>query len=605
MTTADQLERAYALHRGGDIPGAVNVYRMVLLSDPKNFDAWFLCAMAEAQRGHLAEALQGFEQALAIRPGNADALNAYGHALMEAGRFEDAIGIYRKAVAVKPANADELNNLGNALSKAGRHDEALVQFDAALKNKPDVAVGHYNRGVALSALDRKEEAILAFGGALRLQPDFAEAANNIGMAQMAMGRDTEAVDAFRQAVKAQPGYARGWVNLGRLLAQLDELDEAIECLTRAVEIDPENANANFELGRALMPAGRPREAAERFRGALALEPNHNDAAFNLSLALLLLGKFDEAWPLYDYRLRTLKLLGGSARVAVNQDSGGLGKKSDLAGDRLLVLGEQGLGDEIMFSSVLPDILRVNPNTTLIADARLVGLFERSFPGLTVCAHPPDDGGAINQVPVERRYFIGSLMKVFRQRLDDFPGTPYLVAEPTRRAAMRARLDALGRGAKIGIMWRGGVGGDREHLRSLALEDLAPLLEEDGIHWISLSHLPQADDETAAFTARTGIAVHHWPEVLRSFDYDDTAALLAELDAVVSVTGTVAHCAAALGVPAHVLVNRAPEWRYAYEGAGLPWYGAMNLYRQTDAWPLAAVARTVKEIGANSPKGKVL
>lgn len=603
MTTADQLERAYALHRGGDIPGAVNAYRTLLLSDPKNFDAWFLCAMAEAQRGHIAEALQGFEHALAIRPGNGDALNAYGHALMEAGRFEDAIETYRKAVAVKPANADELNNLGNALSKAGRHDEALVQFDAALNKKPDVYIGHYNRGVALSALDRKEEAILAFRGALRLKPDFAEAANNIGMAQMAMGRDAEAVDAFRQAVKAQPGYARAWVNLGRLLAQMGALDQGIECLTRAVEIDPQNANAHFELGRALMPAGRPREAAERFRGAVALEPNHNDAAFNLSLALLLLGKFDEAWPLYDYRLRTLQLLGGSARVAVNRDSGGLGKKSDLAGDPLLVLGEQGLGDEIMFSSLLPDILRINPKTTLIADARLVGLFERSFPGLTVRAPPPDDGGAINQVPVERRFFIGSLAKVFRRRSQDFPGTPYLVADPVRRADMRARLDALGQGRKIGIMWRGGVGGARENLRSLALEDFLPLLKEDGVHWISLSHLPQADPETAAFTARTGIAVHHWPEVLRSIDYDDTAALLAELDLVVSVTGSVAHCAAALGVSTQVLVNRAPEWRYGHEGAGLPWYRAMNLYRQTDAWPLAAVARTIKGIGARPSKGK--
>jgi tetratricopeptide (TPR) repeat protein len=601
MTTANQLQHAYALHRRGDIPGAVNAYRMLLLGDPKNFDCWFLCAMAEAQRGHIAEAIQCFEHALAIRPGNADALSAYGHALMEAARFEDAAEIYRKAVVVKPANSDELNNLGNALSKAGRHEEALAQFDAALKSKPDVYVGHYNRGVALSALNRKEEAILAFRRALSLKPDFAEAANNIGMAHMAMGRDTEAADAFREAVKTQPGYARGWVNLGRLLANAGALNEGIECLTRAVEIDPDNADAHYELGLALMPAGRPGDAVERFRRALTLEPNHHDAGLNLSLALLLLGKFDEAWPFYDHRLKALKLLGGSARVTVSEDSGRLEKKSDLAGGRLLVLGEQGLGDEIMFSSLLPDILRTAPKTTLIADARLVGLFERSFPGLTVCGHPPNDGGAINQVPVERRFFIGSLMKVFRRHAQDFPGTSYLVADPVRRADMRARLDALGQGPKIGVMWRGGIGGEREVLRSLTLEDLLPLLNEDGVHWISLSHLGAADDETAAFSQRTGIAVHHWPEVLRSDDYDDTAALLAELDSVVSVTGTVAHCAAALGISTHVLVNRAPEWRYGHEGAGLPWYRAMKLYRQTDAWPLAAVARTISDMGAKPSK----
>ena len=595
MNIPEQLQFANELQCGGDFRGAVQAYRLVLSTEPGNFDALYFCGLAEAQLGHGIQAIQCLENALSISPSNTEALNAYGHVLMKAGRIDKAIEVFRKAASLKLDNSEELINLGDALSKARRPEEALCQFDTALRFKPGLFIGHYNRGVALIALDRNEEAILAFRKALELKPDFAEAANNIGMAHQAMGRETEAIDAFRQAVKAQPGYSVGWANLGSLLAESGRCDQGIECLDRAVEIDRKSSDAHYERGRALMLAGGPREAVKSFRRAFALEPGHNDAGFNLSLALLLLSEFDEAWPLYDLRLKTLKRLGGSARVAANQDLARLGTKSALAGARLLVLGEQGLGDEIMFSSVVPDIMRVAPETTMTADPRLIGLFTRSFPGLSVCAHPPDDRGEIAKVPVNRRFFVGSLMKLFRRRLDDFPGTSYLVADPARRGGMRGRLDALGQGRKIGIMWRGGVGGEREHLRSLALDDLLPILEEGGIHWISINHLPAADQETADFTARTGIAIHQWPEVLRSDDYDDTAALVAELDSVLSVTGTIAHCAAALGVPTHVLVNRVPEWRYGHEGTTVPWYEAMTLYRETDHWPIEAIGRELRII----------
>ncbi len=595
MNIPEQLQYAYELQGGGDLRGAVQAYRLVLSTEPGNFDALLFCGLAEAQLGHGIQAIQCLKNALSISPSNTEALNAYGHVLIEAGRIEEAIDVFRKATTLKLDNSEELINLGNVLSKTGRHEEALIQFDTALGFKPDLFIGHYNRGVALTALERNEEAILAFRKALELKADFAEAANNIGMAHRAMGREAEAIDAFRQAVKAQPGYSVGWANLGGALACSGRCDEGIECLGRAVEIDPKSSDAHYELGRALMLANRPREAVKSFRRALSLEPGHNDAGFNLSLALLLLSEFDEAWPFYDFRLKTLKRLGGSARVATNQDVARLRKKSALAGARLLLLGEQGLGDEIIFSSIVPDVMAVAPETILTADPRLIGLFARSFPGLTVCAHPPDDGGMIAEVPVNRRFFVGSLMKLFRRRLADFPGTPYLVADPARRRGMRRRLDALGPGRKIGIMWRGGVGGEREHLRSLALDDLLPVLEVTGIHWISLSHLAAADQETADFTARTGIAIHHWPDVLRSDDYDDTAALAAELDSVLSVTGTIAHCAAALGVPTHVLVNRVPEWRYGHQGTTVPWYGAMTLYRETDHWPIEAMARELRII----------
>lgn len=593
---SSQLQQAFQQFTEGDLQGAVISCQMVLASEPNNFDALLICGIAELRMGRDTEALKSVEAALALKPIHFDALGAYGHLLLRAGRIRDAVTAFEKAVAVSPGDVDAHNNLGDALSRAGRHEDALAQFSKALSFKPDYFVSHYNRGVALRALQRNQEAIAAFAKALQLKPDLAEAANNIALLYGELGRTNESLAAFRQAVDLRPSYMPARINLGRALYDIGDADEAVECLERAVAIEPGNAEAQYEYGLALMHAARPKDAIEKFKEAFTLDPEHLDAGFNLSLARLLVQDFVNAWPLYDLRLQTLKRLGGSSRVPVDPNVSRLKKPSELGGGPLLALGEQGLGDEIMFASVLPDILRINAETTLTADARLVGLFKRSFSDLNVVPHPPNDRGAVNAVPTKRRYFLGSLMKLFRNRLDDFPGSPYLVADPARREKMRARIRQIGPGVTIGIMWRGGVGGQREALRSLSLAELLTPLQGEGRHWISLSHLAEADEETAAYAKNSGTPAHHWPDVLRSDDYDDTAALLSELDLVVSVTGTVAHCAAALGVPTHVLVNRVPEWRYGQSETTVPWYKAMTLYRQDQdaAWPLESLARVVDQ-----------
>jgi hypothetical protein len=202
--------------------------------------------------------------------------------------------------------------------------------------------------------------------------------------------------------------------------------------------------------------------------------------------------------------------------------------------------------------------------------------------------------------LDARIFAGSLGRICRNKPEDFPRSAFLVADPDRRKGLRARLDALGPGKKIGVMWRGGVGGNEEDKRSMDLVDMTRLLEKgraEGVHWISLNHLQSGREETDRLFKDTGIRVHHWPEIIEAQDYDETAALLAELDVVVSVTGTVAHCAGALGVKTHVLVSYFHEWRYAAHHDGdMLWYGTMALHRQSaedrDAWPLDEIAQAL-------------
>lgn len=619
-TNIDALfDQGLAHYQGGRYDEARTIFEKIQRAEPRHFDAVYLLGLIAVEKGDLPRALEFYDRAIALNPEYApvsynrgvvlqdlgrpqDALASYdrfiqlqpdypqvhynrGGVLQDLGRHEEALASYDRAIGLKPDYALAYSGRGMALWELGRHQEALASYDRAIGLGPGDPTFHNNRAGVLWLLGRLEEAVAGYDQALALKPDFALALSGRGGALLDLERAAEALPSLERAIELQPDSAWAHTRRGEALRKLERYEEALESQDRAIELDPNLADAHNNRGVALHQLMRFEEAIAGFRRALDLDPGNDKARVNLCTVLLLLGQFREAWLLHEYRGSVQKW---SARLRMDLKSVRDWQKSDLVAEPLLVVGEQGLGDEIMFSSVMPDILAVQPHTTLISDKRLVGLFERSFPGLTVIPRPsPDESLSEERLP-ERKCLVGSLMKFFRCQLEEFPGTPYLLADPERRKEMRRRLDALGNEAKIGIMWRGGVGGQRERLRSVSLDDFLPLFHGGAAHWVSLSHLPEAEDEIAAFGDRTGTAIHHWADILRSDEYDDTAALLAELDAVVSVTCTVAHCAAALGVPTHVLVNRLPEWRYGYEGAAIPWYNAMTLYRQTNHWPIEAI-----------------
>jgi tetratricopeptide (TPR) repeat protein len=585
-----KLEEAIAFLQRGRLPEAVALFQDILAEEPSNFDALCLSAIALSAAGRPSDARGAIGRALALRPDSGDALNIQGDVLMALGDYQGAVESFRMARARNPLAPHVLNNLGNALSHAGSQEEAIQCFDAALALDPALAVVHYNRGDALRAAGRAEEAIAAYRSALRIEPGFTHALNNIASCLIGLGRLEDALTAATDATEARPGYARAWVNRGIALARLGREGDAIASLEAAVQRDANNAEAWYELARLRDAAGRDEDAIAGFRRAIAIDPGHSDAGVNLAICLLRCGRFAEGWGHYEHRLKAVSGLGPSRRIPRHPHPERLPGPEAVRGRRLLVMGEQGLGDEIMFASLIPDLSDLAAEVTVLADPRLAGLFSRSFPRTAVLAHG-EAGPRVEAVPEEGRFMIGSLARLLRGELKDFPGTPYLVPDPARVAALRARLDALGPEKKVGVMWRGGVGMARERRRSLALADLLPLMARPA-HWISLSHLAAAREETEALFRETGQRVHHWPEVTESEDYDDTAALLAALDAVISVTCTAAHCAGALGADTHVLVPERAEWRYGRDGSSIPWYGSMTLYRRQGDWPLPDIARAV-------------
>lgn len=354
---------------------------------------------------------------------------------------------------------------------------------------------------------------------------------------------------------------------------------------KAQSLIPMNPDIQNNLGTLYINEGRPEDAKVHLMQALQVDPNHAQAHWNLSLAHLELGDYEKGWREYDWGLTAnVRQQRNYTQPSEPQLPYWQGEK----GARVCVYGEQGIGDEILFASMLPDLMADCDLVVFECHRKLHKLFANSFPDIDI--YPTREDNIVlwpmtpegkNRYNFTHKVALGSLGKFYRNNLSQFPGTPYI--NPTRASeeTWRAKLAELGDGPKIGISWMGGHKKTRVEVRSIALEDITPILRvghEAGAHFINLQYTPQ-DDEIRHFTKQTGIPVHHWPEAVYSPVYDDTAGLVANLDLVITVCTSVVHLAGSMGVPTWVMTPSRPAWRYRLDLDCLPWYQHTALFRQ--------------------------
>jgi len=480
--------------------------------------------------------------------------------LYEQGRADQAERKLRVALAEHPLNPGLLSDLAVVAGGPGRTELALSLCTRALEFDPTLAAAHYNRGNALRDLQRPEAAIGAYREALRLKRDYYKAWNNLGLACKELDRLDEARHAFEQALAVHPGMVEAWVNLGETHRLEGRLDEAERCLRRCLE----------------------------------LRPDSPDGHWNLGVLQLLRGDFAGGWDQYEWRWQLAELRGMQRGIVLPRWSG-----EDLPNRTLLLTTEQGLGDEIMFASLVPEVAARAGRCLLECSARLAPAFARSFPGVTLL--PVDrrrDGwerelaSLLPGAPAPDFQFpLGSLPALYRRSSDAFPRHHgYLKADSGKVARWRERLETLGAGRKIGLSWRGGTLRTGLRRRSVDLEMLATLFDLPGTHFVSLQYT-DCQAEIAAFTAATGHRLTHWQEAID--DYDETAALVCALDAVVSVCTAVVHLAGALGQRTWVIAPRVPEWRYGIAGETMPWYPSVELVRQREVGEWSSVIEAVR------------
>lgn len=394
----------------------------------------------------------------------------------------------------------------------------------------------------------------------------------------------------KRASDVAPERSFVWANLGMLEEQLYRFDAAERCFRKAellAKDDDAKGGLYINWSCMLVSAGRWKEAEAVARKAMQLRPQSPKAKANLGLALLALGNWKEGWPLYDAII-------GFDQSRRKQQYVGEPVWNGSPNKRIVIYGEQGLGDEISFSSMIPDALKVSKSVVIDCTDKLAGLFKRSFPQAVVYGTRWEQnlGWDKEHQQLDASISIGGLGKLFRNTPKDCPGTPWLIPDPDRVSMWQALFAKQGKPV-IGVAWSGGVPWTGDRNRRFDLEELLPIFKSVDAVWISLEY-KDAGKEIQAFKAKhPEIDLRQYPFGTLTNDYDDTAALVAALDHVVSMQTSVIHLAGGLGRDCYCFVNKHGQWRYGVEGQDIPWYRSVKLYRNVDGWPIEQAARDLR------------
>lgn len=471
-------------------------------------------------------------------------------------------------------DAQDALSQATELFRAGDYARAERLIERALAQNPQNAEALYLAGAIARQQGRLNFAIEVLREAIRLNPADPRFHSELGLT---FGRQSEfeaALDCFRRAVKLQPDYADAVINAGTMLDRLGRTEEAKHWFERAVELNPNCPVARFNLANVSTATGNLREAKAELTRSVELQPNLAKAHWNKALCHLLLGEFAEGWDEYDWREP-------AGEVVIDAYPQPRWRGQPLAGKTILIHAEQGIGDEILFGSCLPDVIAQAQGTVVVCEPRLEPLFARSFRQATVIGYArrkdrapaPVDGHVDYQAP------LGDLPRYFRRSLDSFPKRDrFLVPNDSLLCEWRQRLQALGPGFKVGISWQAGGKSHERAKRAIPLAIWQPILTILGVQFINLQY-GECQTEIAAVAGELGIKIHDWPDADPLIDLDHFAAKVAALDLVISVGNATVHIASALGVPAWALLPAVPNWRWLAAGERNPWYSSVRAMRQ--------------------------
>jgi tetratricopeptide (TPR) repeat protein len=626
------------LFQSGRPEEGIELIRKALVLQPNFPEALANLGHILRERGRTGEAVECCRKAVALAPNLAEAYINLGSALQSQRNFEEAVEHHRKAIELRPDFPDAYTNLGNALQSMGRHTESAEIHRRALELKPDFAEGHNNLGAALHSMGKIDEAIEHFNRAVQLKPHYPEALSNLGFSYHAkgmfdeaikqcrrsidmepnnpdaynnlgnslqekgewtkakacfqksleqrpdhidamnnlanclheMGNSEEAVIWYRKAIKLRPVFAKAYGNLGNALRALGKIEESIEICRKAVEMQPTLEEAHVNLGTALHMAGRFEEGVDACRRAIELRNEFPDAHKDLSLMLLGLGDFETGWREYEWRLKLPRYYNAPANFSRPMWDG-----SDPAGRTILIHAEQGLGDSIHFSRYLPLLARKGAKIIFECQAELTRLMRQTpmLKEMQIVARPLPGKTRDLQYDVHAPLLSLPLLLAEPKPSAALAQPPYMFPDETLLSQWRERMGKR-QGLRVGLAWAGSKTNKSDRHRSMSLTMLAPLARE-GIEFFNLQLGPPG--EQAANPPPGMNLINHAAAIT---DFADTAALLTELDLVVSVDTAVVHLAGAMGKPVWVLVHFAPDFRWLLKGDTTPWYPSMRLFRQT-------------------------
>jgi tetratricopeptide (TPR) repeat protein len=522
------LRQAFRHHQDGHLSRAAKLYAAVLEHQPNHFDALHLLGLVHYQQGHMGAALGYIAAALRSDARSAEGLANHGLVLHELGRYADAVKSYDQALALKPDSPAIHNGRGNALTRLGCHQAALESFDRALAIQPDYLLASYNRGTCLFDIGKAEEALADFDRALAIDPHHVQTLGNRGNA----------------------------------LFKLNRIEEALRAYDAALAITPHQRQLLHNRAHALRALGRPAEALTTIAQAITIDGRDPELLFERGLIELTLGAFRTGWNSYEWRWQTREFAGQRRHFSQPLWLGA----APLEGKTILLHAEQGFGDTIQFIRYLRPVAGLGARVILELQGELKGLLS-GLPG----AHTVIARG--ERLPdFDLHCPLASLPLAFKTDVDTVPATvPYIAAPEDRVALWRQQLSLSG--ISVGLAWAGRPTHANDRNRSIALEQLMPLLTVPSIGFVSLQRDLRPGDADL-LRRHPGISC---PDIQ---DFVDAAAIISSLDLIVSADTAVAHLAGALGKQVFILLPYAADFRWMLERQDSPWYPTARLFRQT-------------------------
>jgi len=530
--------------------------------------------------GRLDEAESLCQQIMQADPDRPVILHLLGVISQQTGENEIAANLISRSLAIKPDYVEAILSLGGVHQNSGDLDEAVACYRKALSIKPDFTEVHFNLGCTLKELGKFDEAASSLRRFLDIFPGYAEAHHNLGIVRQKQGLLDEAAAEFLEVIAVNPDSAEAYNNLATVYQELGLLDDSDENFRKAISINPDYATAHNNLGYTLHRQGRLEEATGSYQKALSIDPDFASGHAHFGQHMLMMEDFQQGWEHYGWRNLLPKNDQAISHLEIPFWEG-----QSLDGKNLLLWGEQGIGDTVLYAGMIPDLMKRNVKIQMHCDPRLVALFSRSFPKIDFVPKEQKKRISIKDDEFDFMSPIGNLGQWMRPDEASFetslPGRDsYLLADPEQTRRLRARYKADQDNFLVGIAWRS----KRGKQKSMTLNDLKPVFEIPGLTFVDLQY-GDTEQQRQEFENSTDIKIIHDDGVDQMEDIDLFAAQTAAMDIVVTISNTTAHMAGGLGVPTLLMLSHIPIWYWFLNRRDSPWYRTLKLFRQTtlDDW----------------------
>jgi tetratricopeptide (TPR) repeat protein len=537
-------------------------------------------------QGRPAEAEGSYREAIRLESGYVEAHTNLGHLLASQGRLTAAEVSCREALRLDPANALAHNNLGLVMLKLDRYAEAEACFRHAIRIDPYLHRAHNNLGnTLLNGPQRREEALACYDRALELAPGSAEVWTNRGLALSQAQRHWEALASHDRAIELEPDYAQAWNNRGKTLNDLKRYDESLCNHDRSIALKPGYAEAWLNRGNTLKDLRRYEEAVTSYEQAIKEEPNYAEAHYNKGLLQLEKRDFSAGFKNYLQRWRTKSFSSPPIRTHLSPWRPGL------PSEKILLWGEQGLGDEIFYARMLRRALGQGSDFTLAADQRLHQIFKRSFPNIKLVDRGEVDNGVVDadfdaQAPMGD---LGYLLQ-FDPTKTESVRQPFLLPDPEKSAEFKAD-QGFGSGKLVcGISWRS-ANKESGTDKSIRLTDLEPVLSNPNLTLVNLQY-GDVDAEIEKFSALGNRHIRQFKGLDIYKDIDSLLSLIDACDLIVTTSNVTAHLAGAIGKKGCVIVPHAKGriWYWHLDDIVSTWYPSLRVFYQEDPYNWSGAIR---------------